>query len=311
MQKSGNVVKKREKPVKLKIVGLFFLFLGANPYICLAGSGETTSLHPIKSIKRWPNAFLSDFTIGAASGGAAMLVYTPFGSYFQNRRIQGLPIEWKPSYWLRGARPLVFGQALGIALQMSGNELFLKLLQRKNTDISRGKRTIAATSAGGLAGVVTNFAKLIALHQENKGTSVIKTVQTLAQSKGGVLRGLGTTVLRETIFANFFLNVLKDIKTKTYQTFHNPILASVSSSMLTGAGIAATTQPFAVLNTKLYADKEKQRYKNGLDAASQVWQKRGISGFYKGTGYRSIGIILSLPVLDATRDMLEGIKEKE
>ncbi|MEX0940229.1 MAG: MC/SLC25 family protein [Candidatus Babeliales bacterium] len=72
--------------------------------------------------------------------------------------------------------------------------------------------------------------------------------------------------------------------------------------LLSGGTIVLTTQPFMVLITKLYANLKKEKYKHGFDAAYKILRNEGVRGFYKGCGYRAMGIIAALPVINASRD---------
>jgi len=247
---------------------------------------------------------LIDFTIGATSGAAGMIVYTPF-HYFQNRSIQKQPIIWEnPPCWFRGMPSLALGKAPTIAVQMSTYELITKIIKKNNTELSDTQKIAAATIAGAMSGIVNNFSHLIALHQENTGKSFVKTTQH--HGKMALTRGLGTTILRETFFTNIYFILLKKIREIMDKKIHNPVLAQISSGLLSGCVVAATTQPCMVITAKLYADMEKKQYHNGFDATYKTFVQEGIRGFYKGGGYRSIGVILALPVFDYVQKTLKG-----
>lgn len=275
--------------------GMLTLMLALSPVSAYA-SGE---LEP-KRLK----SSLIDFGIGAASGAASMAVYTPF-HYFQNRQIQRLPIAWdNPTYWFRGLPSLALGKAPTFAIQMSSYNLITTAMRKNNgIDLNSKQQISAAMIAGGLSGIANNATHLIALRQENSGSKFIPTVKDLVSSKTS-MRGLGTTMSREMIFTNIYMNFLKKLQESIHKKTDNKPLAQVSSGLLSGGAIALTTQPFMVVTAKLYADVHKAHYQNGLDCAYKTYLEGGIKGFYKGTGYRSIGILFALPVLDYVEKML-------
>lgn len=239
---------------------------------------------------------IKDFSAGALSSGGAMVVYAPF-HYFQNRKIQTLTIDRNPLTWFRGAPALAIGKAPTMALQMSSYGIITRIIQN-NQDLSSSQDTVAATIAGGLSGIVSNSTHLIALHQENKGSAFVPTIKQLPLGIYSLSRGLGTTVSREMLFANIYLIMLKNLKTKAHHYINNTHLANIGSCLLSGVIIAGATQPFMVITAKLYNDIEKKLYTNGYDALCKTFLKFGISGFYRGSSYRCVGIILALPCFD-------------
>lgn len=254
------------------------------------------------------NEALTTFCIGAVSGSAGMLVYAPF-HYFQNRHIQKLPIIWeKPHYWFRGAPSLVIGKAPALGVQISTYEAISRLLKQDAKELTYAQKTQAATIAGVLSGMVHNATHLIALQQENSGKTFAKTIVGLPAKQEIVTRGLGTTLAREAIFANVFLVVLQALEKQVKPHIHNETVAQVSSGVLTGATIAGITQPFMVVTAKLYADMEKKQYRNGFDAAYKIVTEEGVRGFYKGSGYRSIGVTVAIPVFNAVNEYFSGKK---
>ena len=66
-----------------------------------------------------------------------------------------------------------------------------------------------------------------------------------------------------------------------------------------------------VISTKLYADMDKKEYKNGLDVARKTYHKGGIRAFYKGSGWRSMGVIAALATLDCAEEMFASLFNKK
>jgi len=243
---------------------------------------------------------LRNAQVGFTSSAAGMLVYTPF-HYFQNRIIQNLPIIWNnPTYWFRGAPSLILGKGPTMAVELASYQLIAKVLQQQGATSSSVHNTIAATLAGAAGGVVNNLTHLIALHQENKGCSFAQTIREFP-NKRVWMRGLGTTITREMIFSNIFFVTLKKLRAIISAHTESPRVAQVTSGLIAGALVAGVTQPFMVVTAHLYADVEKKQYTNGLDAVRKIFRAHGLRHFYKGSAYRSVGIMLALPVFDAVR----------
>ncbi|MCL5875317.1 MAG: hypothetical protein M1114_02495 [Candidatus Dependentiae bacterium] len=204
---------------------------------------------------------LADFVIGATSGAAGMVVYTPF-HYLQNRKIQKLPIHTNPLCWFRGMPSLALGKAPSIAIQMSTYGLITKIISQKKEYLSHQQKTFASLISGAAAGIINNFTHLVTLHQENHGTPFVTTIKNLPSPQITLTRGLGTTISREILFAHVFLVLLQDMKKVVNSKINNHHIAEISCGLLSGGIIAATTQPFMVITGKLYADLSKKRYKN-------------------------------------------------
>lgn len=246
-----------------------------------------------------------EFYIGALSGAAAMTVYTPF-HYFQNRSIQKLPIVWnKPVYWFRGLPSLALGKAPSIGLQMASFGAITKNITKNiGDDLTNQQMISAAMISGGISGMFNNLTHLIALQQENNGTTIKNTIKRLG-FKNCFMRGLGTTIIREMLFINIYMNFLQPFK-KLFDANNIGLLSGIISGGISGVAVVATTQPLMVIGSRLYADMEKKKYTNGLDALKKIYKENGIRSFYKASGYRSVGVILALPVLDYVQTHLKS-----
>lgn len=248
------------------------------------------------------HSLLHDAAVGAVSSTAAMAVYTPC-HYFQNRTIQNLPIDRNPRTWFRGFPALAGGKAPTMAVNLATYNLARTCLAQEDLAM---QELIAATAAGALSGVVNNSTNLIALHQENTGQSLLRTITKLPARKT-LTRGLGTTVSREILFTQLFLVALQNTKQTIKDNIANDTFATtIATTFASGAIIAGTTQPFMVVGAHLYADMEKKHYKNGVDAARYIFKKSGVKGFYTGAVYRSVGVMLAIPVLDGVCHQLNN-----
>ena len=85
--------------------------------------------------------------IGGISDAASMTVYAPW-SYFQNRKIQGLSIEWKkPHYWFKGYPTLALNNAPVIAIQSTGYKYIMAAIKNKNKELAYSDTIFAASVA--------------------------------------------------------------------------------------------------------------------------------------------------------------------
>lgn len=244
------------------------------------------------------------FLIGSISGGAAMVPYAPF-HYFQNRTIQNLPIHWhKPRHWFRGLPTLALGKMPTFGMQMATYNVSTRLLENEDQKMSEKQKIYAAMFAGASSGLVQNVTQHIALHQENDGRSLSQTIRSL-HSNQVLLRALGTNMAIQTMFTHIYLNYLQNMKSNINTYTENKILAQLYTGLFSGCMVAVTTQPLMVISAKLYADIERKEYSNGFSAMVKIFLNDGIRGFYTGTGYRSLGIIVALPVLDYVAQKLQ------
>lgn len=252
---------------------------------------------------------LTDFAIGGTSGACAMYAYAPW-NYFQNRRIQKLPIEWKnPIRWFKGAPCIAIGKAPVIAVQTASYE-WISRIMKKNSDnkpLSNAQQIAAAMVAGGLSAPVGNITQLVALHQQNNKTTFYQTINQFPEKYKSLTRASFASIYREIIFTNVFMNLLPLIKKNIDKNINNKIISQTASATLCGAVVAFCAQPLQVIVVTLHADIEKKEYRGMIDAARKIAAFGGIKGFYKGSGYRSVGVIFALPVLSFVQDGLYKI----
>ncbi len=253
------------------------------------------------------NCYINGF-IGGISGAASMTVYAPW-SYFQNRKIQQLPIEWKkPHYWFRGYPTLALNNAPVIAIQSAGYKYIMTVIKNNNKELACSDTIFAASVAGGLSAPVNNTSQLITLHQQNNGLSILQTINKFPNSYRSLHRGTIPAMYRGFFFANGYINCLPFIKEHVYQQCSNNTLAIILSAIFSSILITSITQPMQVIITTLHADIEKKHYTGMMQACKKLVSTKGLRALYQGAYYRTMGNVLAIPVLNYVQQTLNALK---
>lgn len=281
-----------------------------NRFITLTLSYAIT-IHASESNKQMfiPSNLYTDTITGAVSGIASMTVYAPF-SYFQNRKIQHLPIEWKkPHYWFRGYPTLACNSAPTIAVQTTSYKYMTSIMNiDSNIENSNTNTILAASVAGGLSGPVNNTAQLIALHQHNTGLSLVQTINNFPNSYKSLHRATIPAIYRGILFANAYINCLPFIKKHIYQHCNNNAIAFMISALASSILTTITTQPMQVIITKLHADIEKKKYDGMIQATKKIITLHGFRALYQGACYRTMGNMFAIPALNYVQQTLNAFK---
>ncbi len=269
---------------------------------------HTRTIELRKRLHNIPNSITNPI-IGGISAAASMFVYTPLGSYCQNRHIQGLPIEWKkPHHWWRGYRTIASNNISVIALQ---NAIYQSLTNKMNSyhhTFNHWNTIFAASIAGGVSGPVNNVSQLITLHQQNAGLSIINTINSFPNSYKSLHRATLPAIYRGMFFANTYINCLPFIKERINEHCTNNTIAVITSALFSALFATATTQPMQVIITKLHADIKKEHYKGPFDAFRKTIKNGGIRALYAGWYYRTLSNVLAIPTLHFVQQKLYALK---
>jgi Mitochondrial carrier protein len=286
----------------------FFSVVLSCATICTYAAESRSTIQLPKFLPHIPDYIINPL-IGGISAAASMFVYTPIGSYCQNRHIQGLPIEWKkPQHWWRGYRTIAANNMSVIALQ---NALYQSLANKMNSarrKYNNWNTIFAASIAGGASGPVNNVSQLIVLYQQNTGLSVINTINSFPDTYKSLHRATLPATYRGMLFANTYINCLPFIKNRVHECCTNDAVAVVTSALFASLFATATTQPAQVIITKLHADIKKEHYKGPCDAFKKIIVTGGIRALYAGWFYRTLGNILAIPTLYFVQQKLYALK---
>lgn len=157
------------------------------------------------------------------------------------------------------------------------------MFERKNTAIQNAV-------SGAIAGISTRLVVSpldvikIRIQLETKKTSIFNSFQTIIKEEGirGFFKGnLSAEYLYITYSATQFLTFYEIDK-----QLEDSILNRSSRSFISGAsaGIIATvtTYPLDLLRTRFAAQHQSNVYSSLIQAITQIKQKEGFSGFYRG-----------------------------
>jgi len=269
---------------------------------------HTRTIELQKKLQHIPDYIVNPI-IGGVSAAASMFVYTPLGSYCQNRHIQGLPIELKkPHHWWRGYRTIAANNMYVIAIQNAIYRSLITKMNSANHTLASWNTIFAASIAGGVSGPVNSVSQLITLHQQNTGSSIINTINSFPDTYKSLHRGTLPAIYRGMLFANTYINCLPFIKKRINEHCANNAVVVIVSALISAAFATATTQPFQVVITKLHADIEKKQFKGPRDAFRKTISQGGIKALYAGGLYRTIGNILAIPTLNYIQKKLYKLK---
>ncbi len=238
----------------------------------------------------WLDASLRQAGIGAVSGVVAITVYQPC-FYAGNCAINGNQFEFNPRVWYRGYLVYAGSMVLNTALQMWANA-FLTALWFGGKETSDVEKAYVATAAGALSALVGSPTELIVMDRQTSGKLVSQIVRQVWGT--GLWRGLTPTMCREGGFTAGYLAGAPWVQKAVSPYCPSDDAAAFVGGAIIGAGVAAATQPFNVVASRMRAQDIAFRMGKGnrttlRGMVGSLFRQGRIGAFWKGSQARIFG----------------------
>lgn len=252
---------------------------------------------------------------GFNSGVLSLLVGHPFDTLKVRMQVDSKKkFSGQFRHLYRGIGPPL----LGMGLQTAGNfGIYANSRHFFETNFFGEKSLIAVFLAGLTAGtslaVVSLPTSLVKVQQQmsSSGLNMLQTAKRIKQIEGisGLYRGLVPHIFQAGGGRGLYL-ISYEIAKRWLDTKNKPELwRLVLSGGLAGFGGWMWLYPFDVVRNNIFADwKPEKQYKGTIDCFRKVYNRGGISSFYKGLQYTLIRAFpvaaVALPAYDLTQSFI-------
>lgn len=286
---------------KFKYLFLLFFSYTATNLGCESPKGV---IHPRTELTFWQSA-----TVGALAGATEVSILGQPLSYAMNQVVQHRPVAHNPLAWYRGGLANVAGMAPITAIQQVVNVKGQALVRNTQADpLTDRQRMAIAFVAGATSALAATPSESVPVYMQKPESRGISTMQALRDLKIKSWRGLVPTAGRDGLFTVGYSALAPIMQTHARASLTNtsltayPKTVDLSASIAAGIFIGITTQPLAVIKTKLQADPFAATYRTSLDAARAIYKADGVQGYFKGMVPRGARIMVAIPVLNAASE---------
>lgn len=219
-------------------------------------------------------------------------------TYAKNCLQQGIRLSLDPRIVYRGtgASCLADGSLIGVQFLVCG-----KLQQQMSEELTFGEELGCALAAGATSGLPCCVLELTMIQQQRFGKNALRTVSSIVRDYGwsGMLRGIGPSVARESLFAAGYLGLSPQLD----KFFHaqQSSFATAASSLISGLLCAALTHPIDTIKSCMQGDMRRNTYGDTLQTARVIYGDGGMAPFFRGYGARAVLICLCFYIFSETK----------
>lgn len=213
--------------------------------------------------------------------------------------------------WYRG----VFINASGVspitAVQCFANQLFQTVLLQmhgKGYNLTDVERISCSAGAGAVSALIYGPVDLLVIQQQKMKLALGLAFNAIRNEYGAlrIYRGLGSTVIRESIYTMGYLGIAPVIQDRLLNSSNiflreHIIFTSAISAMMGGTIAALITHPVDTSKTCIQSDLKGNKYPNLIKTTIDLYQNGGISVLYKGVIARTLRLCGACFVITQTR----------
>lgn len=227
-------------------------------------------------------------------------------NYLKNASQQKLPLTMNPRVLYRGYPSNLVNMTSATVWQfvVMGSVQQL-LLNGENRSLTDTENLISGMAAGMSSGLLCGPAELVMIQQQRKGGSIQAAAGHIGVSR--MFRGLGCCAVREGLWSVGYLSLPTIVRTKLVPYVESEEQRRVMAALSGAFASCVASHPFDTVKTCLQGDIEKAKYKNTASGFSQIFAESGVSGFYRGLGWRYSRQFLAIFLLDKLRTDLTPI----
>lgn len=220
--------------------------------------------------------------LGACAGGIEAGATQPL-TYVKNCLQQGVRVSVDPRVIYRGTGASCLADASLISCQFVLCGCLQKcLVGGRSRPLSFFEEVGCALAAGAASGVPCSVLELTMIQQQRFGGSALNTVRNVIAKRGAtvMLRGLGPTAARESLFAAGYLGLSPQFERLASA---DSTLATAAASLASGLICAALTHPIDTIKSCMQGDLDRAMYRGAFHTARTIWASGGgVTPFYRG-----------------------------
>lgn len=220
--------------------------------------------------------------LGACAGCIEAGATQPL-TYVKNCLQQGARVSVDPRVIYRGTGASCLADASLISCQFVLCGCLQKnLVGDRSRSLSFFEEVGCALAAGAASGAPACILELTMIQQQRFGGSALTAVRNVVAKRGatGMLRGLGPTAARESLFAAGYLGLSPQFE--RLASADSPF-ATAAASLVSGLICAALTHPIDTIKSCMQGDLDRMVYRDGFHAARTIWESGGgFTPFYRG-----------------------------
>jgi len=215
--------------------------------------------------------------------------------YWKNARAQNKPFTINPAVVYRGSAASIFNECQMMGLQFGIAALISKHL---GEDTASGQSVgsielISAIGGGSLGALFATPVELIMIQQQNKGGSILHTIERLgvAANPALVFRGISMALVRDSIYVGAMLGLTPILNRHFQQAYDcNPKASNFYASIVGGIVAAVPSHPFDLIKTCMQGDLVKKKYTTASNTMQSLWSEGGARRLFSGGFWRTLNI---------------------
>lgn len=256
-----------------------------------------------KKPKHKPDVLESILT-GGITGAIEVMVNHPLWS-IKTQIQSGHPITLAPKVIYAGIIPNAASQIVNTAVIVGLNRLNENYVFNQTTSSSLSQNVLSSFTAGAGSALISCPTEMVMTHQMKSGQSFFSSAKNLVNAHGGavIYSGLMATILREGLFATFFLAVMPELKKQILPYCTNEHTASVVAGLITGIGATIASHGFDTIKT---IQQTGIGSKGFLQTACHLYASKGLPGFFQGSIPRGTRVVSAITLMGIVKEKIES-----
>lgn len=217
----------------------------------------------------------------------------------------------------RGTNARVIGIGLSVGVRVFVHDLLTKHVFKTN-DLTLKQEAVTALSAGFFSAFLNTPMELgMTLQQtadpSKKSDNLLKIFKNIQSEWGAkkALTGFSCIYGRDVIVTSGFLTLAPKFSKYISNEYNiNNHSSTLIGGTIIGTGLSIITHPLDTIKTFQQSNLRNTNYKEGLSiraSAKQIFEKNGISGFYKGLFFRAARIGPHVGIVTVMSDVLTNV----
>lgn len=228
--------------------------------------------------------------------------------YWKTAKAQRLPFTLDPRLLFRGTGASLLNecQMMGIQFGLTGHfqRNISKLVGHSDKHsflrkFSGHEELLSAAFGGCFAALFASPVELVMIQQQLYGGRLFdvprRVYQQFGFGKNGIMRALGTTAMRDTIYVCGMLGVTPVAQLYLEHKYGFDHTSSIISASVVGGVVAALpSHPFDVIKTCMQGDLEQKEYGSAWKTTVRLWEQGGFNRIFAGCVWRTVNIVATV-----------------
>jgi len=210
-----------------------------------------------------------------------------------------------PRLLYRGLAPSVInmGVLTGVQFPMTGaiQGMFTGGAMR---ELSAAEAIGSGFLGGAASGLICAPMELIMIQQQRFGGSLASVPSKVVSQLGpqGLFRGLLCSSGREALYTAGYLGIGPSIKGALQERGYDDKTALAGGAIIGGVIAATLSHPLDTIKTCMQGDLKGEKYGSLSSTARTIFQEGGHKQFFRGFGWRTTRMILSIAIIGEIKD---------